>query len=429
MLSYTVSLLRKATFKGVEKQSLWLIFSTVYLDMYDMALYLGYAIYLAPVLLPGIHVYKVGFILSLILFFSQLAKFIGFIHFNLSSQNTLIDSSRRFLFIALGYIIITILISGYIVNNYAIVLFIIVRILQGYLMGIEIAFVINFASISMSRKYHSFIYYFIMFSSELGALICIFFNRLLVTHDISFVVTDRSWLLQTMVGASFAVILALMHFIYPLPKKRYHDFIVQSFIKSIKQDGVSIILRSGIVLCHVVLIFIVIFRIPTILHLGLGWSIHEVNHLVLLMTGCAFLGTNTVTIIIKFIKPLQILRFSFLVCICVAISWLKIGSSQDHKIYSFILYAMAYVYGIFIRVTPLYLYHVRDMCQRRWLISRYLAYIFTYSFLGSLSVLMLDLLHFVHHTYYDSGPPILLLFVSSLGFIALIFYLRRITNR
>lgn len=426
MLSYTLSLLRKAPFREFEKQSLWIVFSTIYLDMYDMALYMGYAIYLTPTLLPSIHFYQAGLVFSIILFFSQLAKVLGFIHFNMATKKNGFHPYRRLLFIGAGYLLIFIAISGTIPSKYAIVIFVLVRVLQGYFMGLEIASIVNFASLSLSRKYHSFLYYFIVFSSELGTLVCIFFNRLLVTHDIGFVVNDKSWELQTIIGAGFAMMLAFARFMYPLKQKSFYSFTVWNFVETIKHDGVNILLRSTIVLCHVLLIFVVIFRVPTLLHLGLGWSISEVNHLVLFMAGFAFLGTNTVTLVIRFIEPFQIIRAFFLVGIVVAILWLFLGNNQDHYMYSLTAYTMAYIYGVFIRVTPLYLYHVKDIKQRRWLISRYLAYIFTYSVLGPLSVLMLDLSHFIRHAYYDNGPPFVLLFAFIIGLISLLFYSKRI---
>lgn len=425
MLSYTISLLRKAPFKELEKQSLWSIFSTIYLDMYDMALYMGFAIYLAPQLLPHVLLYKAGLIFSLILLVSQLAKVTGFIHYNMTIIHK-IHPYGRLLLIAGGYLGIFFAISGSFAGPPALLLFIFCRILQGYSMGHEIGAVINFASASMSRKYHNFLYYVIALSSELGALIAIFFNRLLVTHDIAFVINDKSWVLQTLIGAGFTLILALMRFIYPLKHKSFSCFTEWSFIETIKNDGISIFLRATVILCHVLLIFVIIFRIPTLLHLGLGWSIGEVNRLVLYMAGFAFLGTNTVTFITKVIKPFQIIRAFFLITIGVTLIWLIVGNNQDHYIYSITLYAMSYVYGVFIRVTPLYLYHVKDMHQRKWLISRYLAYIFSYSVLGPLSVLMLDFSHFIRHAYYDDGPPIVLLLASLIGLIGLFFYSKRL---
>ena len=428
MLSYTISLLRKAPFKEFEKRSLWGIFSTIYLDMYDMALYMGFAIYLAPQLLPHVHLYNAGFIFSLILLASQLVKVIGFFHYNMTATHIKGYSYGRLLLIAGGYLGVFYAISGNLASESALLLFISSRVLQGYSMGYEIGVVINFASISMSRKYHSFLYYIIVLSSELGALVAIFFNRLLVTHDIIFVVNDRSWILQVLIGATFTLTLAVVRFIYPLKPQLFYNFTVWSFIETVKQDGVSIFLRSTVVLCHVLLIFVIIFRIPTLLHLGLGWSIGEVNRLVLYMAGFAFLGTNTVTFITKLIKPFQIIRAFFLIMIGVAVIWLIVGNNQDHYTYSVTLCTMAYVYGVFIRVTPLYLYHVKDMRQRRWLISRYLAYIFSYSVLGPLSVLMLDFSHFIRHAYYDDGPPLVLLIASMIGLVGLFFYSKHIEN-
>ena len=153
------------------------------------------------------------------------------------------------------YLLIFIAISGAIPSKYAIVIFVLVRVLQGYFMGLEIASIVNFASLSLSRKYHSFLYYFIVFSSELGTLVCIFFNRLLVTHDIGFVVNDKSWELQTIIGAGFAMMLAFARFMYPLKQKSFYSFTVWNFVETIKHDGVNILLRSTIVLCHVLLIF------------------------------------------------------------------------------------------------------------------------------------------------------------------------------
>ena len=73
MLSTNFLLVRSALLNKAEKKSLFMIFSSTYLDMYDMALFVGYSIYLSAVLLPPLKLFKL-LAFSSILFTVQLSK-------------------------------------------------------------------------------------------------------------------------------------------------------------------------------------------------------------------------------------------------------------------------------------------------------------------------------------------------------------------
>ena len=79
MLSTNFLLVRSAPLNKAEKKSLFMIFSSTYLDMYDMALFVGYSIYLSAVLLPPLKLFQALLAFSSILFTVQLSKIFGII--------------------------------------------------------------------------------------------------------------------------------------------------------------------------------------------------------------------------------------------------------------------------------------------------------------------------------------------------------------
>jgi|GEM_PF-2155123 len=429
MLSYNFFLLRKSPLKQFKKRNLWMISSIVYLDMYDLALYVGYAIYLSPVLFPGLKLYQASLLCSIILLLSQIAKVVGFVKFNLLRRVDRKVSTDNLFVIAACYAGIFITITGTFPVKLGLIFFILLRILQGFAIGREIGMVINYSSTTLESKQHSTLYYFILLSGEVGAVVSIFFNRLMVTHDLRAVTNDWAWHFQVLTGFLFSLLMFVVRIYLPPVSSKLYGFSSWVFIAAVRKDWLNIFLRSTIVLLQVLLIFIVIFRVPNILHLGMGWEITTVNHLVLFMTGFAFVGANTVTLLTRFLSPYRVIRSFFLVSICIAILWLFFGNNNDHFMYTVTLFTLAYIYGVFVRATPLYLYHLRDFKRRLMLISRYLSYIFSYTVLGPLAVVIMDTSHFLNRAFNDNGPPLVVLLASLAGLVALIFYTRHITSR
>lgn len=423
MLSYNISLLRHAPLWKANKRNLWMVSSIIYLDMYDLALYMGYAIYLSPILFPGFKLYQSGLFCSLILLLSQFAKVSGFIWFNLSRNTDRKINSSNLIIIATGYAGILVAVSGHLpAGTTALLLFIFWRTLQGVAIGKEIGMVINYSSTTLTYSHHIFLYYFILLSGELGAIVSIFFNRLMVSHEMNAVTNDWAWYIQILTGFLFSMLMVIIRVKFPPIAKTPRTFSTQIFITAIRKDWINIFLRSTIVLFQVLLVFIVIFRVPNILHLGLHWNITEVDRLVLFMTASAFIGTNTVTLITRFLTPYQVIRSFYLVSIGVAVIWLISGNNSSHYVFSLTLLTLAFIYGVFVRITPLYLYHVQDFHQRLMLVSRYLSYIFAYTVLGPLSVLMMDFSHFIQSEFTDKGSAEVLLLTSMISLIGLLSY-------
>ena len=92
------------------------------------------------------------------------------------------------------------------------------------------------------------------------------------------------------------------------------------------------------------------------------------------------------------------------------------------------VYIAGFVYGVFVRLTPMVLYRVVDFDVHNRLTGRYLGNIFAYSGFGSLAVLCLDLSRVYTHNFHNYAPEIIILVVSILGFIALKIYTKHFTQ-
>ena len=77
MLSLNFFLLKKAKLNSTERKSLAVLFTSTYLDMYDFALYIGYATYLSPLVMPHASRFERLFILSIILISGQFVKLLS----------------------------------------------------------------------------------------------------------------------------------------------------------------------------------------------------------------------------------------------------------------------------------------------------------------------------------------------------------------
>ena len=164
------------------------IWGIVYLDMYDVALYIGYSIYLSPVILPHLALYSVFLIFSSIFVASQFSKIIGYFWFNLLEDSySQKNATRAPRLIGLCYLILALQPTYYDIGIYAFYLFLLIRMIQGFAFGFELAFVVRFANAQGQQKSRRFMFYFIVFAGEIGILVSVFVNRLIISQgwDIS----------------------------------------------------------------------------------------------------------------------------------------------------------------------------------------------------------------------------------------------------
>ena len=406
MLSYNFLLLKSAPLTRVERKSLWLIFCSTYLDMYDIALYVGYGIYLAPILLAPTNIFSIYLIFALIFAAGQLAKLCGIFFFNRLIGNYTRNIILAPITIGLGYLMLALIPSYHLIGTYSIYLFLFIRIIQGFAFGFEIGFTINFANMNFNNNNKRFMYYFILFAGEVGSLVSIFLNRLLVSHGFSIESIDYIIRLQYFMGCLFIIFNLIFRVRHGEIKKNYSHFGQKCFFYTLVKKWHYILLRSGVLCLPVSLIIMAIFRAPNFLHSGLEINQLEINRLMLIMAGVAFVGTNCTKVLVRYTSAMKLLVISYvLICLFTLLS-LAVDFNLYHPIFWTIF--MSFSYGALIRLNPMVLYKVNDFHRHNRLTGRYLGHIFSYAFWGSVTVVYLDTSRYFTHNFHDSAPEIII---------------------
>lgn len=426
MLSTNFLLVRSAPLNKAEKKSLFMIFSSTYLDMYDMALFVGYSIYLSAVLLPPLKLFQALLAFSSILFTVQLSKIFGIILFNHSIEKYRRNIIRAPQVIALCYFFLALIPNYSQIGLRSFIVFWILRLIQGVAFGFEIGFTINYSNMNFSQENKRFMYYFILFSGEMGALVSILFNRLLVDHGMSIQTFDLFWRIQFFIGCLFVLVNLMLRVRHRHILNNYSNFSRRSFFYTLKRNWRYILLRSLIVSLHVCLIVMVIFRVPFFLHLAMGFSYVRINIILLAVTVVGFIGANFARALALFYSPVKLMKVFYVLVILFSLVWIVFGGNGRY--YLLWIYIVGFVYGVFVRLTPMVLYRVVDFDVHNRLTGRYLGNIFAYSVFGSLAVFCLDLSHAYTHNFHDYAPELIIMVFSTLGFIALKIYTKHFTQ-
>lgn len=418
-------LLRRSPLKSSDKRDLWTIFSILYLDMYDIALYIGYAIFLSPAFIRTTEYYQAGLYFSFILIFGQLAKVIGFFHSNISRNRSHYSQYTNLFIIALCYLAIFVVLYEYLTLGSIFALGVI-RVIQGYFFGKEIGFVIDHARNKFLTGHHQHIYYFILLSGELGAFVSILINRTLMSHDYTMVTNLYAWYVQLICAICYLIMLIVIRLIFPvrIVNSYYHAY---KFSYMLKNELWTVFLRSLVGLFHVLLIFILIYRFPIFLHIGYHLKNDKINEMLIFITFAIILGVRIVVVINKYVDTVKLMKLLFIFTICWTSIMIVIPYHYLNLYYT--MFVVAIVYGAFIRITPTYLYHVKDFHPDFILINRYTSYFVGYQLLAPFMVLALDVMHYYSHTYEDNGLAWTTLAAAIIGFIGLILYNRVIIKR
>lgn len=422
MLSYNFLLLKSAPLSQVERKSLWLIFCSTYLDMYDLALYVGYAIYLKPVLLPPTKLYDAFLIFSLILGITQLSKLVGVFLFNYLISSYTNNIVRAPLVIGLSYLLLAFIPSYAQIGFWSLYIFILLRVIQGCAFGFELGFTLNFVNMNFNWANKRFLYYFILFSGEIGGVISIFVNRFVVSHGASVLLFDDIIRFQYLFGAIFILFNLIFRIRRGEVKKNYSSFGQKCFFYTIQKNWYYILLRAGILCVSVSLIVMEIFRIPNFLHLSLGISQHTINHLMIILAISAFLGANFAKILSKYFSAVKMLAIIFVLVLIMN----TVGIIQQTNKYHYIagVYCWCFFYGMLIRLTPMVLYKVQDFRRHNRLTGRYLGHTFAYTLWGSITVISMDTSRYFTHNFYDNSPEVVLSIASLISLFALWRYVK-----
>jgi len=423
MLSYNFLLLKSAPLTRYEKKSLWLIFCSTYLDMYDLALYVGYSIYLSLILFKNTNLFEDYFLFSAILCLVQFGKLIGLLAFNYFTKSYARNIILAPIVIGAGYLYLAIMPSYHQIGIYSLYLFALVRFIQGIAFGFEFGFTINFANSHFQNNNKRFMYYFIIFSGELGALVSIFFNRFIISHGINIVMVDNIIRFQNFIGFAFILSNVSFRIRYGEVKKHYVSFAQKCFFYTLKKSGGLIILRAGTLCLNVTLLVMVIFRLPNFMHVYLSVGQHYINHVMLILSLVAFLGTNLAKILNRYYSAMKILVVLYFAVVlgCASIYFSRVN------LHVFVLESIywSFIYGMLIRLIPVVLYPVTDFNRHNRLTARYLGHTLAYTFWGSVTILTLDLTRFLKHQVFGAELEIIILVAALISALSIWAYLRQ----
>lgn len=419
MLSFNFSLVRKSSIRKLDKKILLYVFLVFSMDMYDMALFAGYAIYLSPVLLHPYNLYQCLPLFALLFSITQIAKFTGFIYSFYTLKTYRYYSMS---IIALSYLCLAFFQPYSAIGWWSFVFFVFFRLVQGFCFGSEMAFAIGFANtISHIDRSRLSWYYFILMSGEVGILLSIFFNRLLISHGIALITYEVVWRIQFMLG--FAAACLCLYLKSKSVIKYTKNKLTQAYFKyTIIHEWRYMLLRSVTIFYTALLIILVIVRVPNILEIAFKWSHKEINNVVLFVTIFGAAGTNSILILKKIFKPIQIMIALFLISI-IGHVWLWFhGLLLFHHYYKLWIYAIGFMYGAFLRLTPTFIYTVNDFQPHNRLLGRYLSYLISYTIFVSIAIMVLDYSHYLQHSIHDVMAIVILVVAAVLGIISLLLF-------
>lgn len=429
MLSYNLSLLFKANTEHLNKANLIKIFATMFLDMFSLSFTMGYSIYFKNVALPNIDRYQFLFIVSGVLLCSQLLKTYGF--FYASSQSRLKFNSPMTSIILIGFCYLLMTLPSYFQFNYFFMVFILLLLLlKSLLIGYDLGLLLRFAQLNFRPTDGKVIFIVILLIYDLGILAGIFTTRLVIEGEITPNKIGSFYRLQEILCFLIAMLIAYSRKDITKQMLYYNNYSRRFFINNIKHYWKKIIIRSLIVSYHIFLIYMVAFKVPSSLDMIFGYAQYEINRILLIMTLFGIVGANSVFLISKLFKPVNILSGLFIISIIISI--IKMSSNTwllDDLYYISILMLTAFIYGGFLRATPMVLAPINDFPQRYQLINRFISYMLAYAIWGMLAMFILDFSHYITHRFKDDSFSELTIFYVSICLVGLYKYINEHRNQ
>ncbi len=419
MISYNFNITRKSYLRDIPLQVLFLIFLVAYIDCYDLSLFVGYSIYLRPALLPEWSTYECIPLVTITFLICQFSKIFGFLFVYCTKRNSYTDNlpfvGQLFALIMLAIFPVYIQI-GYLDAIY----FFITRIFITTFFGMQIAYIVKLASFETHKIKNKLpMYSFIMMSCEVGIFVAIFVNRILLSHGISLEHFEDALRLQLIFNSVLTAICIWLKTQHSFKDTVGFNFRKRMLIYTIKKYYRYILVRATIISYSALLVVLVIIRIPNILHLYWGWSLVEVNLIVLHVTLLGFAGSYLMYYLAKVVNPSRLAVILYVVSIVENSAFVFYGLFTVDKFHQFWLLSMGFYYGAFLRITPLIAYGVDDFDNRNQILGRMISYIIAYVVVVSVAISWLDM------SYYFSGslraPTVMyvLIITAIMGIVAL----------
>lgn len=424
MLSYNFGLWYKTNTKHLDKKNLVQICGIMFLDIYALSFVLGYSLYFKNILMPHMEAYQFRCMIALILVICQIIKVFGF--FYCLSQKSFKFRSPVLSIVSIGllYLILSLIPSFHIIGHYSLLIYVSILIIKAFLIGYDIALMLRFANLNFRPKDCSSIFIFIALIYDLGILASIFTIRIVINGGVSFHLLSYFTCLQGCLMCCVALFIAYTRKNITSSMLYLNSYSRTYFIHNLHNNWRKIITRSLIISYHVFLIYIVTFRVPGILHFMFNFSPKEINEILLLITVLGFLGANLVRLLAHWFKPLKILYSLFVLSIIEGIVITVSGMILNTVYYMASIFFTAFLYGAFLRATPMVLFPLSDFPPRDQLMSRFISYMLAYALWSTFAIFILDLSHYLNHTFFDDSSAKLTIFYAGICLIALQLYMK-----
>lgn len=425
MLSYNFALWLRANTRHLDKKTLLQICGIMFLDIYSLSFVIGYSIYFKNILLPDLELYQFQFAIACIMVTCQLSKITGFLYFNYQKSLKFKSPIASLLIISFLYLLIALIPKhsafGFAAFAYAFLLL----VFKAFFIGYDIALVLRFANRSFKPSDGKLIFIFMLIFYDLGILTSILSTRLIINGELSIYQLGFFTRVQSVASCILVLLIAYTRRDIKPSVIELTNYSKLYFINNLRTHWQDILTNSLIISYHVFLIYIVVFRVPSTLHFVFGYSPHQITRLLLYMTILGFVGANLVVLISRWIKPLQLLSGLFSIAIIFGAVMIILNNSVRHELFAYSLLFTSFIYGAFLRATPMLLFPLHDFTPRNQLLNRFIAYMMAYTIWGTLAIFILDLAHYITHTFMDRSIAELTTAYATLCFIALIRYAKK----
>lgn len=424
MLTANFNLLRKSEItKKYDRNLLSYLFIIFYIDMYDLALFAGYSVYLARVVLPVYDIYKCLLIFSVVFLLTQFAKFFGFMFYFLSHKSDGFLKYSIFLLL-LSYFVLIIFPTYQQFGMLSFFIFIVFRILFGLALGCEMGAAIKLTNNLSTNDASPEIFYVIWLAGEVGIFVSMFINRVTVLRYFEAISYEHSWRIQFAINFCLLLYCGYNKFknnIYSVKNK----FSRNSFILLLISDWRYILVRTVTHFYSVLLILAIVIRAPRNMELIFGLSPRQVNHELIIMSIIGFIGANSVSLIRRYVSAYHCMVSLLVLCTLMHIYVWAFRIYITLDAYELYIFGMTFFYGAFLRVTPEVLNRSICFSLRTHIIGRFVSYMISYAILIAIAELLFDYSHYEERYLRDSLSMVIMVFFGILGLVSLIIFKKR----
>ena len=342
MIGQNFKMLHTAKFNKNEKKVIFFASMGGFLEFYDFAIFCFNAIYFAQKFFPVTRV-SAFFNIFIIFAIGYLMKPLGiFIYqkycYRISLKYVL---NLSIFFMLIGFIIIATTPTYQTIGIYAGIILLISRVLFGISCGIEAQSIIKYVSINLDRSRRKFAINGVLLGTELGLLIGLLLNKILVYYLNDHYLESWGWKIPFLVGAVFSLMgLVLRSQINTVSTQRRYFHNVNIFTMFYRYRN-SILAYSGTIGILGVLLTNGIIFMPIYLHKSLNLDYTLIGNIIFNGAIIGILCAIIVGYISRFINPILLLKICFISVIIASIISYRLfarGNYIDIAVYLLVIH-------------------------------------------------------------------------------------------